>query len=168
MTDPTAPTTVPTPDDTPRHRVGEVAARLGLTLRTLKYYEELGLVTPQRTDSRYRLYSEADVARLERIRRMRALGLSLGTIQATFTQPLEPDPDGRQVLTEAALSALHSDLSGQLDMLNTRISAAERELKDARALRRDLERDLAYVQKRLGGARVGELLGDGSRGAGPE
>ncbi|WP_189102650.1 MerR family transcriptional regulator [Deinococcus knuensis] len=160
MTDPAAPTPPPTPDDTPRHRVGEVAARLGLTLRTLKYYEELGLVTPQRTDSRYRLYSEADVARLERIRRMRALGLSLGTIGATFTQPLEPDQDGRQVLTAGALHALHGDLSGQLDILNTRISAAERELKDARALRRDLQRDLEYVQKRLGGARVGELLGN--------
>lgn len=155
MTHPTSPAA---PDDTPRHRVGEVAARLGLTLRTLKYYEELGLVTPQRTGSRYRLYSEADVARLERIRRMRALGLSLGTIQATFTQPLEPDPDGRQVLTEGALNALHSDLSGQLDMLNTRIAAAERELKDARALRRDLEKDLEYVQARLNGTPVSALL----------
>lgn len=118
------------PDDTPRHRVGEVAARLGLTLRTLKYYEELGLVTPQRTESRYRLYSEADIARLDRVRRMRALGLSLGTIQATFSQPLELDPDGRQVLTDGALTDL----------------------------RRDLQRDLAYVEKRLGGVRVGDLL----------
>lgn len=146
------------PDDTPRHRVGEVAARLGLTLRTLKYYEELGLVTPQRTGSRYRLYSEADVARLDRVRRMRALGLSLGTIQATFSQPLELDPDGRQVLTEGALTDLRRDLSGQLDVLSARITAAERELKDARALRRDLQRDLAYVEKRLGGVRVGDLL----------
>lgn len=114
--------------------MGEVATRLGLTLRTLNYYEELGLVTPQRTESRYRLYSEADIARLDRVRRMRALGLSLGTIQATFSQPLELDPDGRQVLMEGALTDL----------------------------RRDLQRNLAYVEKRLGGVRVGDLLDDPS------
>ena len=152
MTDPAAP------DDTPRYRVGEVAARLGLTLRTLKYYEELGLVTPGRSGSRYRLYSEADVARLERVRRMRALGLSLPTIRATFSQPQERDPEGRQVLTPEALRTLESDLSGQLEVLKRRIAAAERELRDARALRRDLERDLAYVRRRLSGARVGDLL----------
>ena len=141
-----------------RYKVGEVAARLGLTLRTLKYYEELGLVTPERTDSGYRMYSEADVARLERIRRMRALGLSLGTIGATFAHPQEPDPEGRQVLTREALTALERDLSGQLAVLSTRMTAAEKELKDARALRRDVERDLDYVRRRLAGAQVSELL----------
>ena len=141
-----------------RYKVGEVAARLGLTLRTLKYYEELGLVTPQRTGSRYRMYSEADVQRLERIRRMRALGLSLGTIQAISTHPQESDPDGRQVLTQEALHTLESDLSSQLTVLSTRITAAEKELKDARALRRDVERDLDYVRRRLAGAQVSELL----------
>ncbi|EYB67109.1 MerR family transcriptional regulator [Deinococcus phoenicis] len=146
------------PDDTPRLRVGEVAARLGLTLRTLKYYEELGLVTPGRSGSRYRLYSEADVERLERVRRMRALGLSLDTIRATFTQPQEVDPEGRRVLTPEALRTLEGDLSGQLEVLTGRITAAERELRDARALRRELERDLAYVRRRLSGIQVGELL----------
>ncbi|GGI92692.1 MerR family transcriptional regulator [Deinococcus wulumuqiensis R12] len=141
-----------------RYKVGEVAARLGLTLRTLKYYEELGLVTPERTGSRYRMYSEADVQRLERIRRMRALGLSLGTIQAISTHPQESDPDGRQVLTQEALHTLQSDLRSQLAVLSARISAAEKELKDARALRRDVQRDLDYVQRRLSGAQVGELL----------
>ncbi|WP_240319222.1 MerR family transcriptional regulator [Deinococcus wulumuqiensis] len=141
-----------------RYKVGEVAARLGLTLRTLKYYEELGLVTPERTGSRYRMYSEADVQRLERIRRMRALGLSLGTIQAISTHPQESDPDGRQVLTQEALHTLQSDLRSQLAVLSTRITAAEKELGDARALRRDVQRDLDYVQRRLSGAQVGELL----------
>ena len=140
------------------YKVGEVAARLGLTLRTLKYYEELGLVTPQRTGSRYRLYSEADVQRLERIRRMRALGLSLGTIQATFAQPQELDAEGRRVLTREALRTLEENLSDQRAVLSERIAAAEKELKDARALRRDVQRDLDYVQRRLAGAQVSELL----------
>ena len=147
-----------------RYKVGEVAARLGLTLRTLKYYEELGLVTPQRSGGRYRLYSEEDVERLERVRRMRALGLSLSTIQATFSQPQESDPDGRQVLTREALHTLERDLSGQLAVLSERIIAAEKELKDARALRRDVQRDLEYVQRRLAGAQVSELLRESGSG----
>jgi len=62
------------------------------------------------------------------------------------------------VLTQEALHTLESDLSSQLTVLSTRITAAEKELKDARALRRDVQRDLDYVQRRLAGAQVGELL----------
>ncbi|WP_261665164.1 MerR family transcriptional regulator [Deinococcus sp. Marseille-Q6407] len=151
-------TAAPSPESATLYRVGEVASRLGMTLRTLKYYEELGLVTPQRSGSRYRLYSEADVQRLERIRRMRAMGLSLSTIQATFTHPQESDAEGRQVLTRGALEALEQDLGGQLTVLTERIQATEKELKDARALRREVQRDLDYVQQRLGGKQVSDLL----------
>lgn len=140
------------------YRVGEVAEQLGLTLRTLKYYEELGLVAPQRTDSRYRLYTDADVQRLERIRRMRALGLSLRTIQTIFSHPQERDAEGRQVLSSSSLQALGHDLSQQLQALSERITAAEKELRDARALHRELQGDLQYVQQRLSGKQVGELL----------
>ena len=140
------------------YRVGEVAEQLGLTLRTLKYYEELGLVAPQRTDSRYRLYTDADVQRLERIRRMRAMGLSLRTIQTIFSHPQERDAEGRQVLAPSSLQVLEHDLSQQLQALSERITAAEKELRDARALRRELQGDLQYVQQRLSGKQVGELL----------
>ena len=61
------------------YRIEQVAARTGLTKRTLRYYEEIGLLDPQtRSEGNYRLYSEADLARLERICRLKStLGLSL-------------------------------------------------------------------------------------------
>jgi DNA-binding transcriptional MerR regulator len=60
------------------HQIGEVADRVGLSLRTVRYYEEAGLVRPsERTDGGFRLYGEEEVARLEVIKQMKPLGFSL-------------------------------------------------------------------------------------------
>ena len=142
----------------PLYRVGEVAEQLGLTLRTLKYYEELGLVTPQRTESRYRMYTQADVQRLNRVRRLRALGVSLSTIQTIFNRPQEKDAEGRLVLTRAGLEELERDLEQQLNTLSGKIRDVERELRGARTLQRELQGDLEYVRERLSGKQVGDLL----------
>ncbi|MER8184918.1 MerR family transcriptional regulator [Kitasatospora sp. NPDC094015] len=59
-------------------QIGEVAARTELSLRTIRHYEETGLVTPSaRSQGGFRLYTEIDVARLMVIRRMKPLGFSL-------------------------------------------------------------------------------------------
>ncbi|MGV9885184.1 MerR family transcriptional regulator [Streptomyces sp. NPDC003006] len=59
-------------------QIGEVAARTGLSLRTIRHYEETGLVTPSaRSRGGFRLYTESDVARLMVIRRMKPLGFTL-------------------------------------------------------------------------------------------
>src|SRR3954462_7483105 len=53
-------------------RIQEVAAALGLTARTIRYYEELGLLTPAaRSEGDYRLYDEDDVERLRFIKDLR-------------------------------------------------------------------------------------------------
>jgi DNA-binding transcriptional MerR regulator len=64
-------------------RIEQVAARTSLTKRTLRYYEEIGLLEPPtRTEGGYRLYSEQDVQRLLRIKRLRDLmGFSLSQIR---------------------------------------------------------------------------------------
>lgn len=64
-------------------QIGEVAERTGLTPRTLRYYEEKGLLAPpSRMDGGFRLYSEDDVARVEQIKKMRdLLGFSLADIR---------------------------------------------------------------------------------------
>ncbi|MFJ9343124.1 MerR family transcriptional regulator [Streptomyces sp. NPDC101733] len=62
-----------------RHmQIGEVAARTELSLRTIRHYEETGLVTPSaRSRGGFRLYTENDVQRLMVIRRMKPLGFTL-------------------------------------------------------------------------------------------
>jgi DNA-binding transcriptional MerR regulator len=63
--------------------IEQVSARTGLTKRTLRYYEEVGLVLPTgRTEGNYRRYSEDDIQRLERIKKLRdLLGFSLADIR---------------------------------------------------------------------------------------
>jgi DNA-binding transcriptional MerR regulator len=59
-------------------RIGDVAALTGLSLRTIRYYEEAGLVVASaRTAGRFRLYTDADCVRLQLIKRMKPLGFSL-------------------------------------------------------------------------------------------
>lgn len=59
-------------------QIGEVAERTGLSLRTIRYYEEVGLITPSaRSQGGFRLYTESDIARLMLVKRMKPLGFSL-------------------------------------------------------------------------------------------
>ncbi len=69
--------------DEPCLQIGEVADRTGVTQRTLRFYEERGLLKPPtRMDGGFRLYSENDVARVEQIKRLQSLlGLTLAEIK---------------------------------------------------------------------------------------
>lgn len=59
-------------------RIGEVTERTSLSLRTLRHWEDAGLVAPSaRTEGNFRLYTEKDVERLLLIRRMKPLGYTL-------------------------------------------------------------------------------------------
>ena len=59
-------------------RIGDVARRTGLTHRTLRHYDELGLLVPSgRSGSDYRLYSGADLERLLAIQHLKSLGMGL-------------------------------------------------------------------------------------------
>lgn len=64
-------------------QIGEAAARVGLTPRTLRFYEETGLLRPPtRMEGGFRLYSSEDIQRLELIKKMRnLLGFSLAQIK---------------------------------------------------------------------------------------
>ncbi|MBO1750520.1 MerR family transcriptional regulator [Actinotalea sp. BY-33] len=69
------------------HRqIGEVAERTGLSLRTIRYYEEVGLVSPaSRSHGGFRLYAEADIARLELIKQMKPLDFTLEEMRDLLT-----------------------------------------------------------------------------------
>jgi MerR family transcriptional regulator, thiopeptide resistance regulator len=69
-------------------RIGELAAASGLTVRTLHYYEEIGLLTAsERSDGGHRIYAAADVERLYRICSLRRFGLPLEEIGRALDDP---------------------------------------------------------------------------------
>src|SRR5580692_3828692 len=99
--------------------VRDAAARLGVTPRTLKYYEELGIVVPSRSGGRYRLYEPADLDKLARALRLRSLGFSLNAITAMLQQPfVEPADGGRPRLAQASLKELRQSLGAQLETID--------------------------------------------------
>ncbi|MEI5673523.1 MULTISPECIES: MerR family transcriptional regulator [unclassified Nocardioides] len=83
-----APTSVQATDEvtTGFMHIGEVAARTDLSLRSLRHWEEVGLLVPSgRTDGGFRLYTETDVEKILVIRRMKPLGFSLEEMKAAMT-----------------------------------------------------------------------------------
>ncbi|WP_233863392.1 MerR family transcriptional regulator [Paraburkholderia adhaesiva] len=131
--------------------VRDAALRLNVTPRTLKYYEERGLVTPSRSEGRYRLYDERDLEQFARILRLRALGFSLRGIAEMLKRPLEPAGDGRRRYSQDSLRHIADALAQQIDTLDARIAAVRRELKEAQTVRTELADDLDYLKKRLAG-----------------
>jgi DNA-binding transcriptional MerR regulator len=68
-------------------QIGEVAKLIGISSKTIRYYHEIGLLAePRRTDGGYWLYTAQDLLRLQRIRRLRSLGLHLDCIKAEATR----------------------------------------------------------------------------------
>ena len=65
---------------TEHHYIGDVAKRLGISQRSIRYYEERGLIHPARTEGRFRLYAESEVARLKTVLLLKDLGMSLEEI----------------------------------------------------------------------------------------
>ena len=69
-------------------KIGELAKRTGLTVRTLHHYDDIRLLSPSaRSDAGYRLYNETDIARLHRILALRRFGMSLSDIGTYLTGP---------------------------------------------------------------------------------
>ncbi|HEY0553715.1 MAG TPA: MerR family transcriptional regulator [Thermoanaerobaculia bacterium] len=73
--------------------MGELARRTGLSVRALHHYDEIGLLSPShRSESGYRLYTEADVMRLQQILSLRTLGFSLAAAGEFLGRPdVTPD-----------------------------------------------------------------------------
>lgn len=70
----------------PVMHIGEVAARTELSLRSLRHWEEVGLLHPSgRTEGGFRLYAEADVDKILVIRRMKPLGFSIDEMKAVMS-----------------------------------------------------------------------------------
>lgn len=116
-------------------RIDEVARRTGLTKRTLRYYEEMGLLAPaQRSEGNYRLYSESDIHTLEHIIAMRdLLGLELKEIRELVAAEMEREriraqwrQDDDPAHRLRALDAAEQVTRRQLDLLEEKLAGLER------------------------------------------
>ncbi len=115
-------------------RIGELAERTGLSLPTLRHYDETGLLSPSaRTVGKFRMYSEADYEKLMVIRRMKPLGFTVDEMRRVLVvvEGLRQSP----ALPE-------SDRSALLDVLRQFISEAEQRRKK---LRRQLDRADEFI-----------------------
>jgi len=98
-------------------QIGEVAKLIGISSKTIRYYHEIGLLAePRRTDGGYRLYTAHDLLRLQRIRRLRSLGLHLDHIKEILGETeLE-----QEVMLRNALQSLVEELTVQIIELEER------------------------------------------------
>lgn len=100
-------------------KIGELARRAGLTVRTLHHYDSIGLLRPSvRSDAGYRLYDRGDIARLHQIQALRRFGLALADIGTYLASP------------DSRLSAI----------LDQQIAALTRQIEQAGVLRDQLTR----------------------------
>jgi DNA-binding transcriptional MerR regulator len=139
------------------YRIGEVAEQLGITTRTIRYYEEVGLLggTTGREKGAHRLYSEADVARLRELIRLRdLLGLSLEELldlaetqeaRAELRDRWESGPSDAERLriAESAIVLVERQLAlvrGRQERLEEFAQELDEKLKSLEAHRRKLKR----------------------------
>lgn len=125
--------------------IGELAERTGLSLRTLRHYDEVGLVKASgRTDGGFRVYTETDYERLMLIRRMKPLGFSLEEMAdlLSVVDDGESATDASQALDQFVAQAIErrEKLRKQIamadefiDLLESRRSAYSKQAENAQS-----------------------------------
>ena len=109
-------------------QIGQVAEQTGLSLRTIRFYEENGLVVPTtRTEGGFRLYSAEDVARLEVVKRMKPLGFSLEDMAALLDvlHQLSTADDATRPALEDRLRMFHAAADTRVTALREQLAVAE-------------------------------------------
>jgi DNA-binding transcriptional MerR regulator len=127
-------------------QIGEVAARVGLSLRTIRHWDEVGLVVPsERSAGGFRLYNEADIERLTLVKTLKPLDFSLEQMRELLDtiDGLEGDTGEDEDRT--------SDLMRRLSMFraaaDSRVEALRAQVQGLEMLSRELRR-LANNSKR--------------------
>jgi MerR family transcriptional regulator, Zn(II)-responsive regulator of zntA len=83
--------------------IGQLAKRANVSNRTLRYYEELGLITPKsRGENRYRYYDDSHLSRLNTIKMLQDAGFALKEIVAAYSPILDPNGNVTYTGQEAA------------------------------------------------------------------
>ena len=108
-------------------QIGEAAERVGLSIRTIRHYEEAGLIVPSaRTDGRFRLYTEPDLDRLRVVKRMKPLGFTLDEMRdlLQILDDLSADTGDRAALLKR-LAGYHEAAQSKVQTLRDQLEMAE-------------------------------------------
>jgi DNA-binding transcriptional MerR regulator len=120
--------------------IGEVAERIGLSFRTIRYYEEMGLAVPSaRTKGGHRLYAETDVDRLRLIMKMKPLDFTLEEMRAVLTSLDRVRDEGTP---EGERAAARETLEGYRVLIEERLGWLHERLAIAHDFRRHLDSEL--------------------------
>jgi DNA-binding transcriptional MerR regulator len=113
-------------------QIGEFAKLAGTNLRTLRYYEELGLLEPDnRSAGGFRYYRRDQLDRMAAIKRLRDLGLSLRDVAAAIRR------DGERSAPEV-MARLQAMVEKQIDLVEHRIERLQKDLAELQSSRRRL------------------------------
>lgn len=102
--------------------IGDAAVKTGLPVRTIRYYEDIGLVAPVRNENGYRQFDEQSIQKLRFLHRSRALGFSL--------------EETRNLLS--LYEDKHRSSADVKQIVKTRIGAIDRKLAELKSLRKAL------------------------------
>ena len=127
------------------HQIGEAAGRVGLSLRTVRYYEEVGLVEPSgRTDGGFRLYTDDDIDRLALVKQLKPLDFGLDELRQLLEvrdQLVdEHDPDARRDLVDR--------LDAYADTAAERCAQLREQLAGVEAVAATLRREARVARRR--------------------
>lgn len=107
-------------------QIGELAERTGLSIRTLRHYDEIGLLRPSaRSEGGFRLYTAEDESRLLLIRRMKPLGYSLEQMGELLAVVDGLDADPGDAALRARLDGIREEAIARRDDLRRQLAAAD-------------------------------------------
>lgn len=125
--------------------IQEVAKELGVTMRALRFYEDKGLIAPQRVGTT-RIYGKREVARIRLVVRGRRLGFTVREIK-DFLDLYDADPEHVEQMRRFSLLVRE-----RLDELEHRKAALEETISELRELERETRENLARASKAAGSA----------------
>jgi DNA-binding transcriptional MerR regulator len=123
-------------------QIGEVADKLRVSTRTIKYYEELGLIKPgERSPGGFRLFREEDVERLKRILKMKGMGFSLTAIREVLAV--------RDVASNADKVIVLNKVIERLEEQEQQVTERIRNMREEVGHAEELRHDVALCKERV-------------------
>ncbi|SDQ08854.1 MerR family transcriptional regulator [Leucobacter chromiiresistens] len=119
------------PEDGMMH-IGELADRTELSIRTLRHYDQIGLLVPSgRSEGGFRLYTESDYDRLMLIRRMKPLGYSLDQM-ADLLRAIDRTHGSTEAHAARAIGDFLADAEERREKLARQLAAADEFIRQLR------------------------------------